>query len=365
MAKLLRQPIRVAAVGLGWVTTNRHLPTMRADPRFNVVGVIDRRGERADRVARQHGLKHSHAGDDLSQVPWLDEVDAVTVGTCPMSHYSLVRQALLAGKDVLTEKPFAMTLAEGEDLVKLARAQGRILAVVHNFQFATSTQRLLGDIEAGRYGAVRGVHAHQLSNPLRRLPSWYEDLPLGLFYDESPHLLYLVRRLAPGPLRLRSADIHPSGTGRTPSLILVQYDCDAPGGNIPVVVSMNFEAPLSEWHASVMGEQYLGDVDIFRDIYLRLPNDGLHTTGTVFRTSIAATVQHWGQHFSSGLRHLSGRLRYGNDIVFGLFADAIATRREPDYIGPDDALAVLSLQHEIVSRYQGPLANPTHSKAPR
>ena len=84
--------------------------------------------------------------------------------------------------------------------------------------------------------------------------------------------------------------MHPSTLGkRTPAWISAHYV--AGRLRIPVKLDMAFEAPLSEWHVSVGGERCLGDVDVFRDIYLRLPNDGAHTTWPVLRTSLAAT---WG-----------------------------------------------------------------------
>src|SRR4029079_1514852 len=153
------------------------------------------------------GYRHFHCGADLAAVPWLDQVEAVVVATTPFTHFDTIRAALRLGKHVLTEKPFAMTVGEGKELVALAKDTGRVLAIVHNFQFARSTRALIRDIEGGALGNIRGVVARQYGNPGRRLPTWYQDLPLGLFYDESPHLLYLLRRLSPAPLHLLACDV--------------------------------------------------------------------------------------------------------------------------------------------------------------
>jgi predicted dehydrogenase len=238
---------------------------------------------------------------------------------------------------------------EGEALVRLARERCRVLAVVHNFQFSRSMRRLLEDLRSGRYGRIRSVHAQQLGNPARRLPAWYEELPFGLYYDESPHSFYLLRALAPAPLDFLGAAVHPSTCGKaTPAWITVHYA--AGPDRIPVKLDMAFESPLSEWHVRVAGEHYLGDVDVFRDIYIRLPNDREHTTWPVLRTSLMATWSHWYQHLLSGPRHLAGRLIYGNDEVFRRFAAAVRSASEPQGIGPDDALAVLKMQHEVIAR---------------
>lgn len=341
--------LRVAAVGLGWVSLHRHLPAMRREPSIELVGVIDRRPEQARSVAARLGLRRHHAGERLAEVAWLDEVDAFTIGASPGAHAALIGEALSLRRHVLTEKPFVMDPAEGERLVALARDAGRVLAIVHNFQFARAVRRLSADVRAGRYGALRSIHARQLSNPLRRLPAWYEELPLGLFYDESPHMFYLLRALAPEPLEFLRAEIHASTQGkRTPAWISAHYA--AGEVRLPVKLDMAFEASLSEWHVSLAGERCLGDIDVFRDIYVRLPNDGAHGTWPVLKTSLVATWSHWAQHLVSGPRHLSGTLLYGNEEVFRRFARAALSSTEPEGIGAGDALAVLRMQHEIIER---------------
>jgi scyllo-inositol 2-dehydrogenase (NADP+) len=338
--------IKAAVVGCGWVAQNRHLPVMGGSQLYDVVGVIDRRPGRARYIAEQRGLRRYAEASSLAEVPWLDEVDAVTVATAPTAHFRLIEEGLGLGKHVLTEKPFVMNVSEGEHLVRAAEGADRHLAIVHNFQFARSTKRLLDEIDRGILGEVRGIDAVQLGNPLRRLPEWYDELPLGLFYDESPHLLYLARAVA-GPLRLSRAIRIKSRSGlRTPARIDAWFECTA---GYPVRLGCNFESPVSEWHLTVFGTKRLGIVDIFRDIYLSLPNDGPHDTRCVLTTSLAATYQHWSQHLTSGLRHLRGRLFYGNNEVFDRFGAAIAGRGGAlGPIGPDYALDGLKLQHAII-----------------
>jgi scyllo-inositol 2-dehydrogenase (NADP+) len=338
--------IKTAIVGCGWVAQNRHLPVMSGSALYDVVGVIDRRPDRARSIAEQRRLRRYAEASSLAEVPWLDEVDAVTVATAPTAHFAVINEALCLGKHVLTEKPFVMKVSEGEQLVRAAEGADRRLAIVHNFQFARSTKRLLEDIDSGVLGAVNGIDAVQLGNPLRRLPEWYDDLPLGLFYDESPHLLYLARAIA-GPLRLsRAIRIKSRSGARTPARIDAWFDCVA---GYPIRLGCNFESPISEWHLMVFGAKRLGIVDIFRDIYLSLPNDGLHDTKRVLTTSLVATYQHWSQHLTSGLRHLRGKLFYGNNEVFDRFGAAIAGDSAAlGPIGPDYALDGLKLQHSII-----------------
>jgi scyllo-inositol 2-dehydrogenase (NADP+) len=347
---LVPQPVKIAVVGCGWVAHQRHLPVMERDARFDVVGVIDRKPGQAEDVALRRGLRHHAQATRLSEVRWIDEVDAVTVAAAPMAHYDLAKEALTLHKHVLVEKPFAMTVEEGEDIVQTAKRQNRCLAVVHNFQFARSVKRLLAEIASGALGRVRGIDAVQFGNPLRRLPEWYEKLPLGLFYDEIPHLLYLTRAVA-GPMRLSRATIIPSLTGsNTPARVEAWFDGAV---DYPMRLACNFESPVSEWYLMILGEKRLGIIDVFRDIYLSLPNDGVHGTRQVIRTSLVATFQHWLQHVTSGIPYLAGRLFYGNDEVFARFAASIGGDVHAlGPIGPTSALDTLRLQHAIINDRQ-------------
>lgn len=344
----MADPVRIGVVGLGWVGRARHLPTILHDRRFELVGVADRRPGRAASVAGDLKRVRGAEGSRLADFDWIEDVDAISVATAPMAHHDLVREALDRGLHVITEKPFAMTVAEGAAMLEDSERTRKCLAVVHNFQFARSMRRLRKDLQSGALGAIRGLRAIQLGNPSRRLPTWYEDLPLGLFYDESPHLLYLLSSVA-GPLSVVKAVSAESRRGSaTPAQLDAWFEAD--GAAYPITMSCNFESSLSEWYLAVHCERGVAIVDVFRDIYLRLPNDGAHGTTDVIRTSVAATVQHWWQHLASGVPHLTGKLRYGNDEVFARFARAIGG--EQSALQPIEAAMaqrILALQHAIIT----------------
>lgn len=346
----MNDPIRIGIVGLGWVATHRHIPSLLRNPRFRIVGVADRNGALAEQWGRKLQIAHCNA-DTTSDITWLNEADALDVATAPMAHHALARDALAAGKHVITEKPFAMSLEEGRDLVARAKENRRALAIVHNFQFSSAVRRLEQDLQSGTIGPIRSIVATQWGNPGRRLPAWYDQLPGGLFYDESPHLLYLVKRLAPAPLFLESVDACASTLGhRTPSSIDAHYRAHASHGTIPVTINCRFESPLSEWHVAVLGEHAAGIVDVFRNIYLRLPNDGTHGTRQVLRTSLQASWAHWWQHVTNGPRHLAGTLLYGNPTVFERFGGAIISGNPAPEISGNDALSILEMQWAILEQ---------------
>lgn len=336
--------IRVAVIGLGWVALERHIPNLLRHPQVKLVGVVDRKPQHAEEVARRLRIPRWAASDN-GAVEWLRDVDAVTIATPPASHFTLTKAMLQAGKDVLLEKPMAMCVEEGRELAALAQSSGRLLAMVHNFQFARSLQKLQGHVQGGVLGELRAVLAVQFSNPSRRLPRWYEELPLGLFYDESPHLLYLMRRFAPEEPRIISADIVAAQSGQqTPSQVTVR----ASAGPLALHLYANFEAPVSEWYFMLLGSERLAAADLFRDILVVVRNDRRHRAGDVLRTTRDVVGGHlWGL-LTSGSRFALGRLPYGNDGVMQRFIQAVQTRQPPEGMSVTDGLRVLELQHSII-----------------
>ena len=339
--------LRVAVVGLGWVGTHRHLPWLRASPDVQVIGVIDHSAARVQQAKAAFRVPNGAAADSPAGVPWLDQVDAVTIATPPSTHDVLARAYLQAGKDVLLEKPMALEVDAAKELAELATSQGRVLAIVHNFQFARSTVRLRRLLAAGGLGEVRALWGAQLSNPQRRLPDWYETLPLGLFYDESPHFFYLVRSLLGAQPVLDLAHCVPSATGRhTPAAITLLMHADS----VPVQIAMNFEAPVSEWHFALIGSEKMAVLDIFRDALVVIPNDHQHLGRNVLATTAHAITTHLGGVAGSGARSVAGRLAYGNDVVIARFVEACRTRVPPQDISPDDGVDVVRLQHAVLDR---------------
>jgi len=290
-------------------------------------------------------LRRGAAATGPADIEWLNEVDAVTIGTPPQTHHALAIAYLMAGKHVLVEKPMAMSPREASDLIRTAERVGKTLAVVHNFQFSRATNRLIALLRAGELGELRGLAGIQLSNPRRRLPAWYEQLPLGLFYDESPHLLYLVRSVLGHEPALVRADVVSSRSGsRTPGLVHMLLTA----GDVPLQITMNFDAPVSEWHLVVLGSERLAIVDIFRDVLVVARNDGPHLGRHILRTSADVVRSHLSGVIRSGSLLLAGRLSYGNDTVIARFAQACRTGLPPQGISAQDGLRVVELQHQVL-----------------
>lgn len=121
------------------------------------------------------------------------EIDLVIVTSPNTEHFRWAREALIAGKHVVVEKPFTVTVAEADELIEIAQRQGKILTVYHNRRFTSDTKTVRKILESGILGEIVDYESHfdrYRPNP-RPGGAWRED-PLpgsGIFYDLGSHLI--------------------------------------------------------------------------------------------------------------------------------------------------------------------------------
>lgn len=117
------------------------------------------------------------------------DVRAVAVATPAEAHAAMVREALLAGKDVFVEKPLALTQDAGRELVDLAARRGRILMVGHLLHYHGAVRRLQELVRAGELGRVRYIYSNRLNlGKIRR-----EE---NILWSFAPHDVSVILALA-------------------------------------------------------------------------------------------------------------------------------------------------------------------------
>ncbi len=151
-------PPKVAVVGAGYWGKN----LVRNFHGLNALGAIcDSDTERLDSFKQQYpGTKLYRAFSNILTDP---SISAVAVATPAESHADAVREALLAGKDVFVEKPLCLSVEEGEELVALAKKQGRILMVGHLLWYHPAVLKLKDLIRTGELGRIQYIYSNRLN----------------------------------------------------------------------------------------------------------------------------------------------------------------------------------------------------------
>lgn len=145
--------IKVGVAGLGFIGP-AHIEALRRIPGIEVVAISENNEELAKTKAEQLGIpKYFGSFSELLK----EDIDCVHICTPNFLHFEMAKAALLAGKHVVCEKPLATTVAEGEELLKLAQENGLVHAVHFNIRYYPLVRQMKVIREKGELGEVYSV----------------------------------------------------------------------------------------------------------------------------------------------------------------------------------------------------------------
>ena len=350
--------LKVCIVGAGNISNSRHIPAILKNKKITITGVVSDDEKKIARTMKAYpeiksqlcldgAVDIEQMKDRMESCAWfMDSVDAVIIGTPPRQHYPLTKVCLLLGKHVLVEKPMMLSVEECQEVNEIARQNGLILYVNHSFQYANGITKLEEKLTSGDLGELNSILEIQLTNRNRRLPIWYNDLPLGLFYDEAAHFFYSAIRFGNGPIQVLNANaVKSKKKENTPLMLEVQLTA----GQIPVQMYMNFNSPICEWGLILLCEKKIAVYDFFKDILVTMDNDNLHLAKDVLHVSGQFFLKYWRGFIANGLKMVSKNLLYGHDRTMESFRCAIESGYKDPYISGELGQSVVKAMNEVVS----------------
>jgi scyllo-inositol 2-dehydrogenase (NADP+) len=185
IAKRTASLIRVGLIGYGMAGSVFHAPLIQSTARLQLAAIARRS---AAPIAGLQQVRVVAGADALLADP---DIDLVVIATPNHEHAPLARSALRAGKHVVIDKPFALALAEADELCALAERERRLLSVFHNRRwdngFRTAQQVLAQDT----LGTI--AYAELRFDRFRpRLKGGWREQPqpgAGVLFDLAPHLI--------------------------------------------------------------------------------------------------------------------------------------------------------------------------------
>jgi predicted dehydrogenase len=185
---------KVGIVGSGF-GGSVHAPAFTLHPEFEVVAIAS--PANAERVARERNIPHAFAS--LEAMLRETDIDVVSVASPPFDHHGSVLRALAAGKHVLCEKPFALNVAQAEELVAASQRAGTACALAHEFRYAPAETTLKALIADEKITALREIEVTRFGNELRaaaqrpRSAWWFSRVHGGGVANSIlPHLVDLA-----------------------------------------------------------------------------------------------------------------------------------------------------------------------------
>ncbi|QDZ00642.1 Gfo/Idh/MocA family oxidoreductase [Nitratireductor mangrovi] len=181
---------KIAVLGCGYWGSN-HIRTLKKLGALHAVS--DSNSARAEGFATEQECL-AIAPAELSR---RDDIDAVVLALPPQHHAQCAIELVEAGKDVLVEKPIALTVADAERAVGAAERCGRIFMVGHVLRFHPAFEKLKSLIDSGELGEVRYIHSHRLG--LGKFHTENDAL-----WDLAPHDLSMILAITgTAPLEVR------------------------------------------------------------------------------------------------------------------------------------------------------------------
>lgn len=132
---------------------------------------------------------------DYSQVLQNGEILGIAIAAPAALHYSMAKQALLAGKDVFVEKPLALRVEEGQELVELAEEKGRVLMVGHLLEYHPAVIKLKELVDKGELGKIQYIYSNRLNLGKFRTEE-------NILWSFAPHDISVILLLLGGEMPL-------------------------------------------------------------------------------------------------------------------------------------------------------------------
>jgi len=186
-------------------------------------GALDHRPDEGKRYGQQLGLSADRSYGNWQEMlegesnrP--DRIDLVTVATPNSTHFEITKGFLQAGFHVLCEKPMTMTVDEGEEIVKIAKATGKICAVNYGYTGYSLVRHMRAMVARGDLGKIRlvkaefahGHHADAADADNPRVRWRYDPAQAGVsaqFADCGIHAMHMASFVTGQEVTTLSADI--------------------------------------------------------------------------------------------------------------------------------------------------------------
>jgi predicted dehydrogenase len=305
--------IGVGVIGFGYWGPNMARNFQRR-PECRLVAIADHDETRRNKATLDYpGTEVVENAEALIAHP---DIAAVVIATPVSSHALLVEKALMAGKDVLVEKPMTVTSSEAEHLITLAKKEGRILAVDHTYLYNPAVCKLRDLVVSGELGDLIYLDSVRIN-----LGLFQNDV--NVIYDLAPHDLSIALFLIGSqPTSVRAMGLR-YGLESTESLSYIHVEFE---GGVVAHFHLSWISPVKLRRMIVAGSRKMAVYDDMEaSEKIKVFDRGLETRTADSEEINQALIDYrigdmWAPHIST---------REALDAEAENFLDCIKTRNTP------------------------------------
>lgn len=304
-----KEKIQLGLLGCGGIAQT-HLEAITHVPRVKLEVVQDVNAEAAERTARKYDVSVAAKPEDIFKNHM---IDAVILCVPPVYHFDFMRMALAAGKHVICEKPFTLTLKEAQEIKKFSEKAGKIVMMASKFRFVEDVIEARKFVKSGIVGDI--VMAEVIFCSIVDMEKRWNSNPKvsggGVLIDNGSHAADVIRYLV-GPIK----SVYAQAAKRTQSM------------SVEDTARLHFETE----------DHIVGMVDLSWSLYKHTPNYAniFGTKGTIelgwSQSLIWDAKEKTSKNFGKGYKKLDAFIRQIEH-----FADCLEKKTEP-ILGIDDAI---------------------------
>lgn len=211
-----RRPIRAGIIGIGSASIRFHVPLLLELDDFELYAVHDITEARRDFAAQEYGIR---VYSSLDQFLADDKIDLVVVATPPASHCQISLQAMEAKKNVVVEKPMAMSVEEVDEMIAASKRNDVLLTVHHNKRWDPDYVAVKKAIDEGQIGKPFSIQSRHMiysslvTGPAAGVPDFHPQWRVqrgygaGALSEWGSHIIDQVLQMVPSRPEIVYGDI--------------------------------------------------------------------------------------------------------------------------------------------------------------
>ncbi len=177
--------VGIAVVGAGAWGKN-HIRVFSEIPNVHLKYICDSDPSRLNKL--QKSYPQTKMVENLSPILQDPEIKGIVIASSAVSHFPLAKESLLAGKDVLVEKPMALNVEDAEEMVRIAEEKKRILMVGHLLIYHPVVDRLKEMIASEELGRINYIYTQRVNLGVIRQDE-------NALWSFAPHDLSVILKL--------------------------------------------------------------------------------------------------------------------------------------------------------------------------
>lgn len=194
--------VRWGVIGAGGIADRRTIPGIMLAENAELTAVMEINMEVAEKIRTKYNAKRAY--DNVDDLLADSEIDAVYIASPVIYHKEQAIKAANAKKHILIEKPVALSIKEGEEVAKICKQEGVLIASGFMMRFHAYHKKMKEIVESGKLGKVVSCRG--------QLTCWYPDMPGnwrqqkstsggGALMDMGVHCIDLIQYITGGKAR--------------------------------------------------------------------------------------------------------------------------------------------------------------------